>query len=356
VSNDHRLRTLMGALTAKERGILVMRHLRDETDEDPNVRATMPSSQAVEFNRYIQLMNVANMDLVMLASLYQEAVNQVDLREGWLFTLLMWQLHAEELSEFIQEHTSELITESEFEARVRERALAFVPLPEIARELTSCNDWPVEHMEDPLRAVVEEHAWNMEEKLWLKRLRDAAAAGLVEARGKGSAARVRVGSVYHWLERPVLLRTDNDSKYEVCPDDKREEVERLRELRRKVLGRVPLREQLTSLVGEDVDEDWPVWDRLAEYMQKTIVDGGARTWQEIRALEMALEEIAAEFEGEDALKPVFREVITDSKRRLQENLEHLRQYVESDIADFEEPTEEQIEWARRIKDRWTKLR
>ena len=78
-------------------------------------------------------------------------------------------------------------------------------------------------------------------------------------------------------------------------------------------GRVPLREQLASLVEEDVPEDWPVWDKLAEFMQQAIVDNGATTWQEIRALEIALDEIAAEFDGEDPLKPAIRELINDSK-------------------------------------------
>ena len=45
MSDDCRLRKLMGALTARERGILVMRSLRDETEEDPNIRATMPADQ-----------------------------------------------------------------------------------------------------------------------------------------------------------------------------------------------------------------------------------------------------------------------------------------------------------------------
>ena len=47
-------------------------------------------------------MNVANMDLAMLAAIYERSGAHIELREGWLFTLLMWQIHAEELAEFIQ--------------------------------------------------------------------------------------------------------------------------------------------------------------------------------------------------------------------------------------------------------------
>jgi hypothetical protein len=118
---------------------------------------------------------------------------------------------------------------------------------------------------------------------------------------------------------------------------------------------VPLCEQLASLVGEDVPEDWRVWDKLAEFVQRTIVDSARLGWQQIRALEVALDEIAAEFDGEDALKPVFRDVINDSKRRLQEALEHLGQFVDGDLPAFEQPTPEQVEWATRIKDRWLNL-
>jgi hypothetical protein len=60
--------------------------------------------------------------------------------------------------------------------------------------------------------------------------------------------------------------------------------------------------------------------------------------------------------GEDALKPVFREVINDSKRRLQAVLDRLRIHIQGELPDFEEATQEQVEWPKQIKDRWTKLR
>ena len=49
---DTRLSRLMPALSAKERGVLVLRSLKDGTAEDPMWRSTMPLNQYAEFNRY----------------------------------------------------------------------------------------------------------------------------------------------------------------------------------------------------------------------------------------------------------------------------------------------------------------
>jgi hypothetical protein len=63
VSLGTRLDKAMTTLSAQERGVLVLRSLKEKTPEDPIWRATMPRSQTAEFNRYIELMNIANMHL-----------------------------------------------------------------------------------------------------------------------------------------------------------------------------------------------------------------------------------------------------------------------------------------------------
>ena len=47
---DKRLSSLVSALTAKERALLVLRAWKEDKDEDPDWRRTMPPAQANNFN------------------------------------------------------------------------------------------------------------------------------------------------------------------------------------------------------------------------------------------------------------------------------------------------------------------
>jgi hypothetical protein len=84
---DQRLNRLMPALSAKERGILVLRSLKNKTEEDPQWRRSMPVNQAREFNRYIDLMNNANMRIGYLITVLLKEVEKLELRYNWSFTL-----------------------------------------------------------------------------------------------------------------------------------------------------------------------------------------------------------------------------------------------------------------------------
>ncbi len=54
-----RLDKLYPGLTAQERALLVLQAWKEGTDEDPQARKTMPSSQVDEFNRYIEAGDLA---------------------------------------------------------------------------------------------------------------------------------------------------------------------------------------------------------------------------------------------------------------------------------------------------------
>ena len=56
---DGRLNKLYPGLTAKERAVLVLKGWKQDTEEDPLVRRTMPVEQGAEFNIYIDLLNGA---------------------------------------------------------------------------------------------------------------------------------------------------------------------------------------------------------------------------------------------------------------------------------------------------------
>jgi hypothetical protein len=55
-----RLSRLAPALTAQERGILILEAWKNDMPEDPAWRKHMPQDQTPAFNRYIELMNQAN--------------------------------------------------------------------------------------------------------------------------------------------------------------------------------------------------------------------------------------------------------------------------------------------------------
>jgi len=69
-------------------------------------------------------------------------------------------------------------------------------------------------------------------------------------------------------------------------------------------------------------------------------------WQEVRAVEMVLEEVAAEF-GEDPLLPLVREVLDKTRQDLAE-LHVLLEFVDAEI-DLPEPDQERVEFLRQ---RW----
>ncbi len=82
-----RLGKLFPALTAKERAILVLKAWKEDGEEDPLVRDTMPAEQGVEFNRLIDLMNAVNRELGPYLALLHALVGRLGLRHGWLMSL-----------------------------------------------------------------------------------------------------------------------------------------------------------------------------------------------------------------------------------------------------------------------------
>jgi hypothetical protein len=99
VSIDARLSRLTPALSARERAILILGSLKDDTPEDSAWRRTMPQEQVTEFNRYIGLMNVANRELSLLIGMHARTADELGVREGWLVSLILWQEHVEEIRE-----------------------------------------------------------------------------------------------------------------------------------------------------------------------------------------------------------------------------------------------------------------
>lgn len=70
-------------------------------------------------------------------------------------------------------------------------------------------------------------------------------------------------------------------------------------------------------------------------------------WQELRAVEAVLEEVAAEFDGEDPLLPLVREVLDKTRQDLAE-LHLLLDFVDAEV-ELPEPDEERVAF---LRERW----
>jgi hypothetical protein len=97
MSGEQRLDRLYPALTAKERGLLVLQAYKAGEQPDRLIYSTTPSAQGREFNRYIRLMNAVNTEVAYALMLLNGQVRQIDIKYGWLMSLLLWGLEIDSL-------------------------------------------------------------------------------------------------------------------------------------------------------------------------------------------------------------------------------------------------------------------
>ncbi len=79
-----RLDRLYPALSAKERAILVLRALKADSEEDPEVRRTMPNSQVDSFNRYMSLIRGVNVGFGFFITRLASLMEYLDAHYGWI--------------------------------------------------------------------------------------------------------------------------------------------------------------------------------------------------------------------------------------------------------------------------------
>jgi hypothetical protein len=74
----------------------------------------MNPMEAKVYSRLVGLIGVCNTELVSLIIAVKLSIDGLALRLGWLVHVSMYELHAEELYDYLAECTSEPITESAF--------------------------------------------------------------------------------------------------------------------------------------------------------------------------------------------------------------------------------------------------
>jgi hypothetical protein len=223
LSIETRLQKVMPALSARERGLLVLGCLKDGTPEDPLWRKTMPANQVREFNQFIDLMNVVNIQLAAQIAVLEQAAETIEMRECWLISIVLWQEHLDEIHAAVQQTTRD-------QKRLTRLAEAFDSRP-------------------------------------------------LAALGKAEEGPSRLGS---------------------------------------------LREALA--------------DTLARHV--------IACWQQVRACEIVLIDIAARFDGEDPLKPVSREALNETRERLSKVGNHLAALDQE--CELAEPPEDVVEVLRGV--------
>ena len=129
---DGRLDRLMPNLSAKERGLLVLRSLKKGAEEDSAWRNSMPPSQVHEFNRYIGLMNACNIHLSHLITFIEGEAEKLELRLSLWFVLRLWEMNLREIEFAAAIVAREPITESDYRRLAKARASEYLPVREVA--------------------------------------------------------------------------------------------------------------------------------------------------------------------------------------------------------------------------------
>jgi len=339
---ERRLERLYPALSAKERAILVLRAWKEAKEPDPAVRFSMPSGQAPEFNRLVDLMNAANFDLGQYVLVVDLLLGQLDLRYAWLATLRLWGMQASSTADYIGLYTKGPVTESERKRLLEKERARMAPLSELAEVLVErCCD---EEQGD-------DAAWEKVVREKKAEIRDLVESGVIIGKQTGKRILVNVGSFYDWLGEPVPLTPKWGRAYEVFPDDEAEKVERLRRARRKVADRLagtPYFDGLSLLSGAKGKAKQAGMSEVADALEARVRGELMQRWKELRATEVVLEEAREEFGGEDPAHPKLRESLNECKLKAQELREAMRWATGGELPD---PDESLLDGVRGLLDR-----
>jgi len=326
-----RLERLYPALSAKERAILVLRAAKEYDRENPLVRSTMPHAQADEFNRLVGLTSAANLEMGLVVFAVSTQVQQLDLKMGWLATLEHCAAEFALMGGYIAGSTKEPVTETQYRERERELRAEMLPLRECALIATEGYEgWATTDYVTNEHGVeqISNAAWNRVLREKKREIASAVASGALEASGKGSRLRIACGAFRDWLGIHMPVFADWGSGYDVYPDDQADEVERLRlhrESARDLLKSLSLETRTRDSIaaegptGTDAD--------LARALVSSVRHGIVENWCELRAVEIAIADVQANFGDEDVLGVGARTMLEDSKEMLVDLHARIQKYV-----------------------------
>ncbi len=276
--------------------MLILGAFKNKTPEEPKWRATMPSNQAFELYRLIGLINACGIQLAHLITFLEGEVEKLELKVVHLITLRDWELNLAEIDFAAAHLTREPLTETAYQDLVKKASNEYVPLAKLAETLAGVerawSDADLESVPWSGDLVVKSEAWLRLAHDAADRLLNAASAGDLEAKGSGKAMRIKRASFDAWLGRADTPDPEWAGGYDVRPDDESARVDGDRK----------------SLAHLQLALEKPVTDRSGGRTSlSTVIEGHIAAlqagiqmrWEDVRALEIVIDEIAAEFGGED---------------------------------------------------------
>ncbi len=316
----------------------------------------MPNSQRAEFNRLIGVLNRANRLIGPLVILIAQLVEKLEIRHGWLVSLELWKMHAEELVAYLDLHTKEPVTKSEYRRLLGEARSEDCPASDLAEVLLErFSDWreaDYEVAEEGAEPEVSDAAWERIHREQTRELVALVTTGAIAGKKKGRQTLVNAGAFYDWLGEAVPLEPDWGYEYEVFPDKQASFVKRLQTERQHVrdllqqspFGAGPswLNDVRPVIVdGKDPDSNLA---NLSDELRETIRSGIQMHWLEVRIVEILWDEVSEEFGGEDPARPILRQDINEAKAKLKDLSGGMCLGVEP--VELSEPTEEMLDDAR----------
>jgi hypothetical protein len=82
------------------------------------------------------------------------------------------------------------------------------------------------------------------------------------------------------------------------------------------------------------------WINVSDGMWEALRTGVSQLWEDVRAIDTVVESVAVEFDGEDPLRPIMREVLENTRKKLTALHEYLS--IEEPL-ELPEPGEEVME-------------
>jgi hypothetical protein len=336
VSLDQRLSRLAPALTAQERAILILEAWKEGRTEDPVWRNSMPREQSNAFNRYIELMNQANVLLGRVISVLHMQVEALQTREAWLVDITLWLEHIEEIRRAVRRAVKEPITESDHQAAVEASRNEWVPVEELAAFLAGYHEYADDDYDsDEEWPVVKDHVWDQAVAEEEQRLRGMVAEGTLQGRGKGKALKLQQGALSHFGHK-VGAASEDYVSYRVVPDDQAEAVEE----ERRLLKGLQRTLDWQPFDGPDRDALTGMPEKIRQAVRESTAYRLISIWVQLRTAEVLVSEIGEEFNGIDPLRPVFREKLDGAKESLREIQSHLA-YLSMEV-ELREPLEEEL--------------
>ena len=95
-NSGRRIDRLLVVLTPKERAVLVLRAWKQGREPDKRItQASRSAQEAYEYNRIVDMLQVASGDLTHYLACIHLLVGQLELRYSWYLTTLLWGLESD---------------------------------------------------------------------------------------------------------------------------------------------------------------------------------------------------------------------------------------------------------------------